>query len=141
MRVLLFLAACLISTACAFNEGDGTAYSGTGHKDDTGFNSCQFGKLSDRWERFYAALPSQVFDRDRDCGKCIRVRGTEHDSPRKWVKLVVVDECASCPGDGDVDMSTSGLKKATGYSWDRKRVEWEFTECDDDDDDSRQAST
>jgi len=36
---------------------------------------------------------------------------------------MVVDECASCSG-GDVDFSTTALEKITGFSWDRKRIEW-----------------
>jgi len=131
MRVLLLVVVCVASVG-ALNKGDGTAYSGTGEKDATGFNACQFGQLDDRWEEYYAALPSQVFDRDRDCGRCISVRGTEPDAPQEWVKLMVVDECASCGGDGDVDMSISGLKDASGYAWDRKRVEWKFSSCDGD---------
>ena len=42
----------------------------------------------------------------------------------------VVDECASCDGNGDVDFSIAALKAITGYSWDRKRIEWEWTSCD-----------
>jgi hypothetical protein len=39
-------------------------------------------------------------------------------------QVMVVDECASCAGNGDVDLSTDALKEATGFSWDRKRIEW-----------------
>jgi hypothetical protein len=57
-------------------------------KDATGFNSCQFGKLDDRWERFYGALPTSSFDRSKDCGRCVRVRGTESDAPTNaWYKV------------------------------------------------------
>lgn len=131
-RVFAFAAvalASLVALCRGFNEGDGTAYSGDYDKDATGFNSCQFGKLNDYFERYYCALPSHVFDRKHHCGRCIKVRGTEGDSPGKWVKLMIVDECASCEGDGDVDMSVRGLKESTGYGWDRKRIEWAYTSC------------
>jgi hypothetical protein len=36
---------------------------------------------------------------------------------------MVVDECASCDGNGDIDFSSTALKDITGYSWDRKRIE------------------
>lgn len=55
-------------------------------------------------------------------GRCIRARGTEDDATGAWVTVMVVDECASCGGDGDVDFSTTALKDITGYSWDRKRI-------------------
>lgn len=124
--------AALVSGVKAYTQGDGTAYSGDYEKDVTGFNSCQFGKLADYYERFYCALPSHVFDRKKHCGRCIKVRGTEGDAPGDWVKMMIVDECASCRGDGDVDMSKRALLGTTGYSWDRKRIEWAFTDCDTD---------
>ena len=111
------------------HHGDGTAYSGDGEKDETGFNSCQFGQLDDRWERYYGALPSRSFDAHY-CGECIRVRGTESDAPGDWVTIKIVDECANCK-DGDVDMSKRALKESTGYAWDRKRIEWERVDCDE----------
>ncbi len=40
-------------------------------------------------------------------------------------------ECASCKGKGDVDMSTKALEEATGYNWDRKKIEWEEVPCPD----------
>ena len=39
----------------------------------------------------YAAIPSHVFDRERDCGKCYKIRGTEDDAPGKWVYVKIVD--------------------------------------------------
>lgn len=128
LAAALLALACVAGT-CAYTEGDGTAYSGDYEKDETGFNSCQFGELEDRWEKYYAALPSHTFSKGM-CGRCIRVQGTESDAPGTWVKLMVVDECASCKGDGDVDMSKRGLQDATGYTWDRKRIKWKFTRCE-----------
>lgn len=58
-----------------------------GQKDKTGFNSCQFGKLSERWETYYAAIPSHMYDKESHCGLCIRVRGTEKGAPGQWVKV------------------------------------------------------
>lgn len=146
--VAVYLACALLlgAGARAYRHGDGTAYSGDGEKDETGYNSCQFGHLADRWETYYAALPSQVFDRDEHCGRCIRLRGTNADAPGKWVTVKVVDECASCAGDNDVDLSSRALKEATGYGWDRKPVIWKFTSCrhkggDDDDDEGEDAGS
>lgn len=34
----------------------GTAYSGPGDKDATGFNACGFGRLDSQWERMYGEL-------------------------------------------------------------------------------------
>lgn len=143
LKRVLVLLTCVLGVL-GYRHGDGTAYSGDYSKDDTGYNSCQFGELDDRWERYYAALPSHVFDRKNHCGRCIRIKGVEDDAPGKWVKAMIVDECASCHGDGDVDMSIRALKECTGYGWDRKRIKWGFTKCgstrdnteDDDDTDN-----
>lgn len=138
----------LVYPVNAYNRGMGTAYSGAYEKDDTGKNSCGLGKLDDQWERYYAAIPSHKFQRSM-CGTCIRVRGTESDAPGNWVKVMIVDECAGsgCDGDGDVDFSSPALEAITGYSWDRKGIEWEETSCDgsastnDDSDNDDEAST
>jgi hypothetical protein len=137
MRALLLLAAVLALAAVApvdagkTGRGEGTAYSGPWEKNKTGKNSCQFGRLPARWEKYYAAIPSHVYKRERDCGKCLKIRGTEKDAPGDWVIVKIVDECASCKGNGDVDLSTTALKEATGYSWDRKDIEWEEVDCPD----------
>ncbi|KAI3435837.1 hypothetical protein D9Q98_001895 [Chlorella vulgaris] len=139
------MTSCLLAYIAAAHAytGMGTAYSGAYDKDATGFNSCQFGKLDDRWERFYGALPTSSFDRSKDCGRCVRVRGTESDAPTNaWYKVMIVDSCASCNGRGeenDIDFSTDALKAITGYSWDRKGIEWEWTSCDGDDAETQEA--
>lgn len=61
---------------------------------------------------------SHVFNRSKDCGKCIKLRGT--NGKGKWTIVKVVDECASCKGKHDVDLSIPALKSSTGYRWDRK---------------------
>lgn len=45
----------------------------------------------------------------------------------------VVDACASC-SEGDIDLSTAALKKASGFSWDRTSVSWSFCGCGEGDD-------
>ena len=70
-------------------------------KDDTGFNACGFGRLPDRWEKYYGALPVSQFRASEHCGKCIRVRGTQAGASGKWVKvsnrpLVVSMTCTTC---------------------------------------------
>lgn len=145
--------------------------SGDGEKDATGRNACGFGGLSSKWERYYCALPSSMYDRG-DCGQCAKVCGargcvtvkvrtpsggaacysggtasapTESPAAPPCVLMdppahpplacQVVDECASCSY-GDIDLSTAALKKATGYSWDRKGVTWSITSCGGDDEGS-----
>lgn len=131
----LFALLALAPSAEAKYKGMGTAYSGAYKKDLTGFNSCQFGFLGDTWETYYAALPSNCFEHGSHCGECIRARGTESDAPGKWVKVKIVDECASCTEPhkwNGVDFSIPALKAITGYEWDRKGIEWEWTSCDGD---------
>jgi hypothetical protein len=52
----LCLIACFSFANAEYYRGEGTAYSGYREKDETGKNSCGFGKLDDRWERFYGKL-------------------------------------------------------------------------------------
>ena len=59
----------------------------------------------------------------------MRIRGAEKDAPDGWVIVKIVDECASCKGDWDIDLSIPALDKATGYEWDRKTIEWEWCSC------------
>jgi hypothetical protein len=47
-RLSLAILLGLALTAAAY-EGDGTAYSGDGEKDNTGFNACGFGSIGDHW--------------------------------------------------------------------------------------------
>ena len=54
-----------------------------------------FGKLDDRWEQYYAALDSDRFDRETDCGRIIEVKGLEDGASGKWVRMMIVDECES----------------------------------------------
>lgn len=62
--------------------------SGAYEKNKTGFNSCQFGKLSAKWEKYYGALPSHKFNRKK-------VRGVGADST--WAaassRAAAGDEC------------------------------------------------
>ena len=102
------------------------APAGDGEKDKTGFNACEYGDLGSHWEKWYAAMPagcgSQGWESNK-CGKCIKARGLDAGAPGGWVVVKVVDQCASCTC-GDVDFSTRGLQAVTGFSWDRKKVEW-----------------
>ena len=45
--------------------------------------------------------------------------------PPPHLQVKLVDQCASCSC-GDVDLSTRALESSTGFSWDRKRIEWEW---------------
>ena len=71
-------------------------------------------------QKYYAAIPTFVFDKSEHCGRCIKVQGLERDSPDGWTVMKIVDSCASCKGRHDVDMSIDALEDATGYDWDRK---------------------
>ena len=35
-------------------------------------------------QRYYAAIPLSVFDKEEHCGKCIKVKGLEDDAPDGW---------------------------------------------------------
>lgn len=107
--------------------GDGTAYSGAYEKDKTGFNACQYGKLLPYFEVYYGAMNTAQYP--GSCGRCVVVRGIEAGSTGKEVLVRIVDECASCSY-GDVDLSMRALWDSTGFSWDRKRIEWEYVECE-----------
>ncbi|KAI7842252.1 hypothetical protein COHA_003893 [Chlorella ohadii] len=110
-------------------SGEATAYSGEsrpGDKDATGRNACGFGDLGSKWETWYAAMNSAQFG--GSCGRCIRARGTERPASGKWHVVKIVDMCPSC-SHGDVDFSTTAFEAITGLEWDRKSIEWEWTDC------------
>lgn len=132
---------CLLSTASAASRGEGTAYSGKNQIDKTGKNACQFNakKLPDRWRKYYAALNEADWKnaglrggRSNACGRCLEVVGLDRKrgAPKKKVIVKVVDLCPkwACKK-GDVDFSSEALYAITGYSWDRKKIEWKYTSC------------
>ena len=105
--------------------------------DKTGKNACQFNarRLPKRWRRFYAALNARDWraagtrgGKSSACGKCLEIRGQ-----RGKITVMVVDLCPdwACPKQTghSVDLSTDALKKATGYSWDRKKISWKYVAC------------
>jgi expansin (peptidoglycan-binding protein) len=105
-----------------------TAYSGAGQMNRTGRNACGFNprKLSKKWNTYYAALNERDFKKmGRPCGKCLKVKGR-----KGTVTVKIVDICPSkyCKR-GHVDLSSPALKKATGYSWDKKPVKFSVTGC------------
>jgi hypothetical protein len=90
-----------------------------------GFSSRDIGHFS----KNFISIDTDHFAGGDVCGRCIRVRGTESGASGNSVLFKIVDECASgCEGHG-VDMSTGGLKAVTGFSWDRKGVNWEWASC------------
>lgn len=128
LTIAASLMALLTLVAANQFQGRGTAYSGPNDKDATGFNACGFGDLGSHWERFYGAMNSAQFGGDV-CGKCVRVRGIDSGASGKSFLVKITDECPTC-GHGDVDFSTTALEAITGFSWDRKRISWEFADCD-----------
>ena len=134
MKFLFLSFVFMASCAVAF-RGQGTAYSAEYDMDATGENMCEFKAktLPDTFQRYYAALSEADWKSNGMydvCGRCIRACGTEKDAPG-CVIAMVVDQCPdwACVR-GNVDFSTVALEKATGYSWDRKSIEWDFVDCD-----------
>lgn len=75
---------------------------------------------------YYAALNEGDFKKmGRPCGKCATVKGA-----RGTVKVKIVDICPKkyCKS-GHIDLSSPALKKATGYSWDKKPVKFTIGKC------------
>ncbi|KAL4436563.1 hypothetical protein ABPG75_003702 [Micractinium tetrahymenae] len=116
----------LLALASAAYSGDGTAYSVAGDKDATGKNACGFGKLDSQWERMYGAMNHEQFP--GSCDKCVRVRGTQSGASGESFLVKIVDECPECKH-GDIDFSTAALEAITGFSWDRKKISWEWADC------------
>lgn len=52
-------------------------------------------------EAYFAALPPGTFQRGKNCGKCVKVRGLDRGAPGKWVTVSARRGCAcppiSCP--------------------------------------------
>jgi hypothetical protein len=89
-------------------------------------NACGFngGDVDGHFKQHFASITSKHYSHDV-CGKCVRVSG----ATGKAVLFKIVDECASGCGDHGLDFSMDGLKAVTGYSWDKKKVTWEFADC------------
>lgn len=129
-----FLSIIYLCISCAvakggYRKGVGTAYSGPGQMNRTGKNACQFNpkKLSKKWNTYYAAMNERDFNKaGRPCGKCVKVKG----KTGKTVYAKVVDICPRryC-NSGHVDFSSIALKKITGYSWDKKPIQWKWSAC------------
>ena len=82
--------------------------------------------MGKRWNTYYAALNEKDFkEAGRPCGKCATVKGR-----RGTVKVKIVDICpAKYCKSGHIDLSSPALKKATGYSWDKKPVTFKIGKC------------
>lgn len=139
IAIMCLLAA--VSTTLAANRGQGTAYSGNNQIDKTGKNACQFNakKLPKRWRKYYAALNEDDWrkagvrgGKSKACGKCLEVVGLDRKrgTPKKKVVVKIVDLCPkwACKK-GNVDFSKDALYDITGYTWDRKKIQWQFTKC------------
>jgi len=59
------------------------------------------------------------------CGQCVLVHGTEAGASGAKILVKIIDMCPGCSY-GDIDFSTKGLLDITGFSWDRKRISWEW---------------
>lgn len=154
IRVAL-VAVLLIATIChatakytyrpvKVHRGWGTAYSGAFQVNKTGKNACQFNvkQLDRHWNIMYAAMNEADWraiggnrgGRSNACGKCITVSGVKgHTTKGHRIKPIIAKIVDLCPSwackKGSVDFSSVALKAITGYSWDKKRIVWKYTEC------------
>lgn len=64
------------------------------------------------------------------CGRCVRVYGDESGATGAGVLFKIIDECASGCGSGSLDFSRTGLEATTGFTWDQKKIVWEWAPCD-----------
>jgi hypothetical protein len=148
-----FILAATMASAmgAATHTGMGTAYSGPRDMDATGQNMCEFNpsRLSMKWQVFYGAMNQRDWEaiggKDSICGRCIKVRGVRgHTTPGHEIKDIyvkIVDQCPDWACDpGNVDFSTVALKFITGYSWDKKKIEWEYADCPDEVDTAEEAA-
>lgn len=89
-------------------------------------NACGFngGDVKGHFQQHFASITTKHFSRGV-CGKCVRVSG----ATGKAILFKIVDECASGCGAHGLDFSMGGLKAVTGYSWDKKKVTWEWADC------------
>jgi hypothetical protein len=137
IAVFFFVMLCSCEGGAKKYKGEGTAYAHRWGKDTQlagGQNFCGIRHLggykgdSSYFERCgFAALSHTRFG--NPCGRCIRVR--EVGSRRSMVHgvlLKVTDKCCSCKW-GDVDMCSGALRRITGFSWDRKKIEWTWANC------------
>lgn len=123
------------------HKGMGTAYSGSYEIDKTGKNACQFNakKLPKKWQVYYAAMNEadwkKMGGKRGVCGRCLEVVGVKGETTRGHkIKPVIVKVVDLCPDwackRGNVDFSKVALKKITGYSWDKKKIQWRYTDCE-----------
>lgn len=140
----MFQAVILLSTlfSVAFaqtHSGWATAYAAPYQMDSTGKNMCGFNptSLADKWQQYFVAMNQADWNANGGmgiCGQCIRITGTAGQvAPGFTIKPIIakiVDQCPSWAcSQGSVDLSTTALSAATGYSWDKKTVTWEFVDC------------
>jgi hypothetical protein len=119
--------------------------------DATGQNMCEYNpsKLSMKWQVFYGAMNQYDWEamggKSGICGRCIKVRGVKGETTPghviKDIYVKIVDQCPDWACDrGNVDFSTVALKFITGYSWDKKKIVWEYADCPDEVDTAEEAA-
>ena len=130
VSILYAMFACVAAkkkSSGGFRRGIATAYSGAGQMNRTGRNACGFNpkSLGKKWNTYFVAMNEGDFNKaGRPFGKCIEIKG------KSTVYAKIVDICPKkyCKS-GHVDLSSPALKKATGYTWDKKPVQWRFASC------------
>ena len=118
--------------------------------DATGQNMCEFSNsdLDDKWRVYYGAMNQADWNKAGGmdvCGKCIAVRGVPGDvnggHKIETVIVKIVDQCPDWACDpGNVDFSTTALEAITGYDWDKKKITWDFVDCDSNPDAEAEAA-
>ncbi|EFN60179.1 hypothetical protein CHLNCDRAFT_133688 [Chlorella variabilis] len=98
--------------------------------DGGGLNACQLQELPRHFERFYAYLPSSLFDIGQHCGRCVRVKGLDVGSSQSSFTLLVVDQCITCD-DGSLDVSAEALEALSGSPLGSTEISWQFVSCDE----------
>jgi hypothetical protein len=143
MKKVLFLISFAVAVLVNVEAGPiftgyATAYSGPYNMDATGHNACNLDpkSLPKKWQVYYGALSFPDWNGNGGangvCQSCIRIRGIPGQTTPGFniepVVVMIVDQCAGC-AKGSIDLSTTGLAAVTGYSWDKKMVNWEFWDC------------
>ncbi|PSC72555.1 hypothetical protein C2E20_4180 [Micractinium conductrix] len=62
----------------------------------------------------------------RGDGTAYSGKGEKNKTGLNYCQIGDLDE------NGDIDFSIDALKEVTGFTWDRKRIEWKFVDCESD---------
>jgi expansin (peptidoglycan-binding protein) len=83
-------------------------------------NACDIKSLSPKYVQYFAGVPEKLLG--GNCGKCVQVTGAAGT-----VKAQVIDTFVA--RGVTINLSQEALKKATGFTSDKKPVSWKFVAC------------